>query len=212
MPRRLARLSQARAIGMLCVIVSLAASTVAACSTTSSVTPQPTTATQTARPSGPLPIRAGLATPGSYNTTAFRPPLTLTITSDGWLFRFDDDDDEMAVGRGDGVEMMGGRVSKVVDPRSHTSVDAPDDLVAWFESHPEFDAEPPKAVTVAGLTGQSIDLRPKRRSDIEIFSYPTGDQRVPAGTRARVWVLPYEGPRPCLHRISSRGLLRTSPA
>ena len=188
------RLTQTRSIRILGVVVALAASSAAACSTAASVTPQPATATQTARPSGPLPIRAGLATPGSYNTTAFRPPLTLTITSDGWLFRFEDDDDEMAVGRGDGVEILGGRVSKVVDPGTHTSVDAPDDLVDWFESHPEFDAEPPKAVTVAGLTGQSIDLRPKGRADIEIFSYPTGDQRIPAGTRARAWVLPYEGP------------------
>lgn len=106
------RLTQTRSIRILGVVVALAASSAAACSTAASVTPQPATATQTARPSGPLPIRAGLATPGSYNTTAFRPPLTLTITSDGWLFRFEDDDDEMAVGRGDGVEILGGRVSR----------------------------------------------------------------------------------------------------
>ncbi len=187
-------LQPTRVITRLGVAVALAASSIAACSTTPSATPQPATAAPTARPSGPLPIRVGTATQGSYTTTAFKPALTFTITSDGWLFFFQDDDDEMAVGKSGDIELTAGRVGRVVDPQSHQGVAAPDDLVAWLASHPDLDAEPPQPVRIAGLGGQSIDVTNNGLEEVDIFAYPTGNLHLDAGTRFRIWVLPYEGP------------------
>ncbi|MBA3476692.1 MAG: hypothetical protein H0T10_08075, partial [Actinobacteria bacterium] len=122
------------------------------------------------------------------------PALTFSVTSDGWLFFFQDDDDEMAVGKSGGIELTAGRVGKVVDPQSHEGLAAPDDLVAWLSSHPDLGAEPPQPVRIADLEGQSIDVTAKGPDEVEIFAYPTGNLRIVAGTRARIWVLPYEGP------------------
>ncbi len=117
----------------------------------------------------------------------------LTLASDGWRFFFQDDTDEMFLGNG-GVELAGGRVANVIDPSSHAIVPAPDDFVSWFASHPGLVAESPQPVTVGGIVGQSIDVTNPGTADIDIFAYPTGDLRVSAGTTARLWVLPYDGP------------------
>jgi hypothetical protein len=168
--------------------------TVVACSAAPSATPQVAIAAPTARPSGPQGIRVGTASPGSWETTAFKPTLTFTLASDGWFFFFQDDDDEMALGRSGGIELTASRVGNVVDPTSHKSVSAPDDLVAWLGSHPALDAETPQPATIAGIDSQSIELSASGGQDVDIFAFPTGNLRVAAGSRARIWVVPYAGP------------------
>jgi hypothetical protein len=117
----------------------------------------------------------------------------LTIPSDGWRFFFQDDEDELAVGTSE-VELAGGRVANVLDPITHAITPAPDDLVAWLGSHPGLEAESPEPATVGGIAGQSIDVTNKGAANVDIFAYPTGDLRISAGTTARIWVLPYDGP------------------
>jgi hypothetical protein len=109
------------------------------------------------------------------------------------MFFFKDDEDELALGKSD-IELTGGRVSSVVDPTTHTVVSAPEDLVEWLADHPGFEAETPRPATVGGFAGQSIDVTNKGVVDVDIFAYPTGNLRISAGTSARVWVLPYDGP------------------
>jgi hypothetical protein len=174
------------------------APTVGSASPTVALTPEPTTpapttpAPATPAPSGPVAIREGQAGAGTYTTTSFKPTVLLTLPSDGWRFFFTDDDDEMALGKGD-VELTGGRVANVLDP-THKVVPAPDDLVSWLASHPRLEAEAPQPATVGGIVGQYIDVKNTGSSDIDIFAYPTGNLRVSADTTARVWVLPYDGP------------------
>lgn len=117
----------------------------------------------------------------------------LTIPSDGWRFFFQDDEDELAVGTSE-VELAGGRVANVLDPITDTITPAPDDLVAWLGSHPGLQAGSPDPATVGGIAGQSIDVTNTGAANVDIFAYPTGNLRVAAGTTARIWVLPYDGP------------------
>jgi hypothetical protein len=171
----------------------LAGSLLAACSATPTSSPQPIAPRPTAAQSGPIAVREGPASAGTYTTSSFEPTVVLTLPSDGWSFFFQDDDDEMALGKGD-VELIGGRVANVLDPATRATVPAPDDLVVWFASHPRLKAETPRPASVGGLVGQSIDVTNPGTSDIDIFAYPTGNLRVAAGTTARVWVLPFDGP------------------
>ena len=143
-------------------------------------------------PDAPTAIREGPASAGTYTTTRFEPTVRLTLPSDGWTFFFQDDNDEMVVGKGD-VELTGGRVAEVVDPTSHLAVPAPDDLVSWFGSHPAFEATAPQPVIVGGIVGESIDVTNVGNTPIDIFAYPLGNLKVATGTTARVWVLPYGG-------------------
>ncbi len=197
-----------RAVSAPAARILLAVSVLAACSATpaspsqlSASAPTETSVTRTqtvtpeatAAPSGPTAIRSGLAPAGTYTTTTFRPTLIFRIPSDGWMFFFKDDEDELAMGKSD-VELTGGRVASVLDPTTHAIVSAPDDLVEWLASHPSFKAELPQPATVGGITGQSIDVTNPGTVDIDIFAYPTGNLRISAGTTARVWVLPYDGP------------------
>jgi hypothetical protein len=193
----LSRLSKATFVGGLAL--ALAGASFAACSgtptapSTSSATAQVATASPTARPSGPQPIREGLADPGTWMTTEFQPTLTFTVTSQ-WMFFFRDDNDEMAMGKSGDIELTASRVSSVIDPTSHAGIPAPDDLVAWLASHPALDTGAPQAATIAGIEGQSIEVTAKGDSDVDVFEFATGNLRVSAGARARITVLPYDGP------------------
>ena len=170
----------------------LLAGLVVACSTsglTATVEPTPSS-----EPTGPVPIKVGLVDPGvTYTTTVFEPTLTFHVLTDGWVFFFPDDDDEMAVGKGD-VELLGGRVSKVVDPTTHQPIEAPDDLIGWLDEHPGFEADAPEAATVDGRDARSIDIRNPSDTDVDVWAYPTGNARVAADTDARIWVIPMDGP------------------
>ena len=80
----------------------------------------------------------------------------LTLASDGWRFFFQDDTDELALGNR-GVELTGGRVAaNVIDPTSHATVPAPDDLVSWFASHSGLVAESPQPVSSRSSVSRSM--------------------------------------------------------
>lgn len=192
----------------IAVRIVLAGFLLAACSATPASSSQPAatapteesvTATVTPTPeltpaaSGPIAIREGQASAGTYTTTSFDPTVVLKLPSDGWRFFFQDDNDELALGSVDG-ELTGGRVANVLDSTTRAIVPAPDDLVSWFASHQGLEAEAPQTASVGGIAGQSIDVMNTGSSNVDIFAYPTGNLRVSAGTTFRLWILPYDGP------------------
>jgi len=177
-----------------CSATPVTSSQPAASATTDvSVTTTVTITSETTASSGPIAIREGPASAGTYITTSFEPAVMLTLPSDGWRFFFTDDNDEMALGNGD-VELTGGRVANVLDPTTHGIVPAPDDLVSWLASHPNLEAESPQPASVGGIAVQSIDVMNTGTEDVDIFAYSTGNLRIAAGSTARLWVLPYDGP------------------
>jgi hypothetical protein len=125
-------------------------------------------------------------------TTAFEPTLSFTL-EDGWRGLFPDDEDEVALERSGGVFFAITRVSEVVDPTTGTVVAVPDDLIAWLTTHPALTAEMPEPVTIAGVSGQRVDVTVTNGSEREIFAYPGGNMRIPAGVTFRCHVLPLDG-------------------
>ena len=192
------RRSSARSATATAITVAVAVAMLAACTTRGVQSPASPTRTATAAvtpsPSGLQAIRVGTASAGQWTTTAFEPTLRFTIPSDGWLFFFPDENDEMAVGKSGGIELTASRIARVVDPASHKAVPAPDDLVAWLASHPDLHGETPTVATIGGIEGQAIQVTNAGSTDVDIFAFDAGNLRVSGGTTALITVLPYDGP------------------
>jgi hypothetical protein len=164
------------------------------CAAATSPTAAPATPGPTVAPTGPFPIRAGTLPAGSYTTTVFQPRLTFTLDA-GWNGMFPDDSDEIALESSSGVLLAITRVTKVVDPADRvTAVPVPDDLIAWFMTHPELTAEAPRPVSISGLSGQSVDVIVTGGSEPDIFAYESGNMYIPSGVKVRYHVLPLDGP------------------
>lgn len=153
----------------------------------------PASASPTVAATGPFVLSAGALAPGTYTTTAFQPRLTFVL-GDGWRGLFPDDDDEVALEGDDGLFFAVTRVSKVVDPTTHTAVAVPDDLVSWLATHPALTADAPAAASIGGLTGQWLDVTAGNSSEVELFAYPSGNLRIVQGATFRIHVLSMEGP------------------
>jgi hypothetical protein len=136
-------------------------------------------------------LHVGLLDAGRYTTTEFRPTIEFAV-GDGWSELFADDDDEVALDHVTRTGFMVTRVTQVVDPETRTTVDVPDDLVAWLAHHPVFKATKPTPVMVAGIRAQMVTLTSPATTDL--FAYPTGNMRLPEGASARYFVVPMDGP------------------
>lgn len=149
----------------------------------------------TASSDGPRQILGTALAPGTYTTTLFHPPLTLTLT-DSWLGLFPDDEDEIAFERNAYTEgFYISRVAQVVDPTTRKVISAPADLVQWLSAHPSFKpVGAPADVTVAGIKGRAVELDVIGAAETEVFAYPTGNTRVHPGSRLRYVVLAIGGP------------------
>ena len=142
---------------------------------------------------GVAPLRMGMLPAGTYSTTRFEPTLILTL-GEGWTQLFADDADEVALeNKPEGVALNITRVTRVVDPRNGSRVEAPEDLIAWLASHPALSASEPEPVTVAGIEGRTLTIGPST-GDVPLFSYPSGDMRLPPTEQARIYVVPLDGP------------------
>ena len=160
--------------------------------TSAHVTPSPTAAS-TVAPSGPLPLTSGALAPGQYTTTTFEPTLRFALVEDGWRGMFPDDEDEVALEGPDGAFFAITRVTKVIDPTTGAAVAVPDDLIAWLASHPKLSAGTAEAVTIAGVSGQWVDVTASDAREHALFAYPTGNMRLPVEVMYRVHVLPLDG-------------------
>lgn len=139
------------------------------------------------------PLRMGTLPAGTYATTRFEPTLILTL-GEGWTQLFADDADEVALEhKAEGVALNITRVTRVVDPGNGSRVEAPEDLIAWLASHPALSASEPEPVTVAGIEGRTLTIGPST-GDVPLFSYPSGDMRLPPNEQARIYVVPLDGP------------------
>lgn len=158
-------------------------------------TAQPTVApTPTLTPSPTLAhLRVGVLPAGTYVTNRFVPPLTLTL-NEGWRLLFQDEEDEIAFERSGPAFFGISFAAQVVDQATGRAIPAPDDLVAWLGSHPALDAGQPTPVTVAGVTGWSLEAAVNTVPNMDVFAHPEGDYHVVAGERIRIYVLPFDGP------------------
>ncbi|HYU65120.1 MAG TPA: hypothetical protein VEK09_00070, partial [Jatrophihabitantaceae bacterium] len=158
-----------------------------ACATATEGSVAPATPTSSA----PAPLRMGDLAPGQYTTNSFEPNLVFTLP-DGWHQFFADDADEIALG-GPGAELNITRPAEVIDPESGAPVEAPDSLLEWFTEHSRLDASEPVEVQLDCIDSHYVDLAAST-ADVDLFHYPSGDMRLPAGVSTRVYIVPLDGP------------------
>ena len=106
----------------------------------------------------PLPQEPGALRPGEYHSVEFKPPLSFTVGKD-WLITEPQLPDFIEVGLpGEGGWIRFSRVEEVYKPGTQKVVEAPEDLVGWFQDHPYLKTSKPEPVTVGGVKGKQFEV------------------------------------------------------
>jgi hypothetical protein len=112
-----------------------------------------------------LPEQPKELRPGEYRSEEFEPTVSFRV-GEGWSTLYPEAPDYIEMGweEKDGVASIN-NVQKVVKPihkPTETSkpelVEAPDDLVGWYQNHPYLETTKPEPVTVGGVKGQQFDM------------------------------------------------------
>jgi hypothetical protein len=122
----------------------------------------------TARPAASSQPRPcfGSCLAGTYRSARFQPRLTYTVP-DGWFTDDQPTEYGFTVGSGqalDGIYLFRDPLAHSQAPdcpqtADHTIGTSPKDLTDWIAALPGLKATPPKAVTVGGLPGYTLDVR-----------------------------------------------------
>ena len=148
----------------------------------------------------PLPKEEKALSPGEYHSVKFKPPLSFEVGK-GWIYSGGELPDFIEVGQSGGFITFA-NVKKVFKPGTSIVVDAPKDLVGWFQHHPYLKTSKPQPVTLGGIKGEqfdaSVDHLPKDyygncgTECLDIF-YQSGGERIgefkEANRERRVFVL-----------------------
>ena len=142
---------------MLALLVSLVVSALNACSGGGG------SAQKEVKPR-PLPEYDTTLRPGEYRSEEFKPSLSFTVGK-GWHNVTPQLPDKLAISPGGepGKEplLIFRNLQEVYKPAKGMGippvVEAPKDMVGWFQHHPHLDAEKPEPVTVGGVKGEQFD-------------------------------------------------------
>jgi hypothetical protein len=105
----------------------------------------------------PLPQDPGPLRPGEYHSVDFKPSLSFHVGK-GWLNTEPQLPDFIEVGQpGEGGWILFATVKEVYKPGTLKVVEAPKDLVGWFQDHPYLKTSKPEPVTVGGVKGKQFE-------------------------------------------------------
>jgi hypothetical protein len=105
----------------------------------------------------PLPQDPGPLRPGEYHSVDFKPSLSFHVGK-GWLTTETQLPDFIEVGQpGEGGWILFATVKEVYKPGTLKVVEAPKDLVGWFQDHPYLKTSKPEPVTVGGVKGKQFE-------------------------------------------------------
>jgi mRNA-degrading endonuclease HigB of HigAB toxin-antitoxin module len=109
----------------------------------------------------PLPEEPKALRPGTYRSEEFKPSLSFQVGK-GWSSTPLEASDLLGVMRGEtaglGFVAAPHQVYKPSRTGSPNLVEAPEDLVGWFQHHPYLKTSKPEPVTVGGVKGQQFDM------------------------------------------------------
>ena len=108
----------------------------------------------------PLPEDPKALRPGTYRSEEFKPSLSFHVGK-GWSSAPLEASDVLQITRGQTAGLGFGNVQEVYKPtRAGTPnvVDAPKDMVGWFQQHPYLQTSKPEPVTVGGVKGVQFDV------------------------------------------------------
>jgi hypothetical protein len=150
----------------------------------------------------PLPEDEKALRPGVYRSEEFKPSLSFKVGK-GWSSAPLEASDSLFIRRGETMGLGFVKPQEVYKPTKGEAlqiVDAPKDLVGWFQHHPHLQTDKPEPVTVGGVKGEQFDVvvadLPEDYSSVcgsdcvGIFRLSTGFQWIlAAGDKLRLIVL-----------------------
>ena len=105
----------------------------------------------------PLPEDEKALRPGEYHSEEFKPSLSFRV-GEGWATSPPEVSDSLKILRGETAGVRFVSAQEVYKPGTLTVVEAPKDLVGWFQHHPYFNTDEPKPATVGGVKGMQFDV------------------------------------------------------
>jgi hypothetical protein len=137
----------------------------------------------------PLPRDPKSLRPGEYHSVVFKPSLSFHVGK-GWANTKAQLPDSIEVGEVKQQEETGWinivNVKEVFKPGTRKVVEAPKDLVGWFQRHPYLKTDKPEPATVGGVKGVQFDVLVKdlpedyygvcERGCVDIFNLSGGEQ------------------------------------
>ena len=109
----------------------------------------------------PLPEDPKTLHPGTYRSEEFKPSLSFHVGK-GWSSSpfLEEASDALQITRGQTAGLGFANVQEVYKPTRTVSqiVDAPKDMVGWFQQHPYLQTSKPEPVTVGGVKGLQFDV------------------------------------------------------
>jgi hypothetical protein len=147
-PQRRRMVSQALGLGLLAALVVLALSACGGGAKQQESKPRPL-------PEDPKALR-----PGEYRSEEFKPSLSFRVGK-GWSSAPLEASDVLVIAQGETKVIGFVKAQEVYKPtRTGTLnvVDAPEDMVGWFQQHPYLQTDKPEPVTVGGVKGMQFDV------------------------------------------------------
>ena len=108
----------------------------------------------------PLPEDPKTLRPGTYRSEEFKPSLSFHVGK-GWSSSPLESSDALQITRGQTAGLGFANVQEVYKPTKTGSanvVDAPKDMVGWFQQHPYLQTSKPEPVRVGGVKGVQFDV------------------------------------------------------
>jgi len=108
----------------------------------------------------PLPEGDKALQPGEYRSEEFEPSLSFKVGK-GWSSDPLEAADSLFIRRGETMGLGFVKPQEVYKPTKDEAlqiVDAPKDLVGWFQHHPHLQTDKPEPVTVGGVEGVQFDV------------------------------------------------------
>ncbi len=108
----------------------------------------------------PLPEEPKALRPGTYRSEEFKPSLSFHVGK-GWSSIPLESSDALQITRGQTAGLGFANVQEVYKPTKTGTpnvVDAPKDMVGWFQQHPYLQTSKPEPVTVGGVKGLQFDV------------------------------------------------------
>jgi len=108
----------------------------------------------------PLPVYPTEKTlsPGEYHSVKFKPALSFEVGK-GWSNTANQLPDYFQLGQPGEIGFVTfANVKEVYKPGTTDVVDAPKDLVGWFQEHPYLKTSKPQPVTLGGVKGEQLEV------------------------------------------------------
>jgi hypothetical protein len=105
----------------------------------------------------PLPEDEKALRPGVYRSEEFEPSLSFRVGK-GWTNSPPEASDALFIAHGETTGLGFANAQEVYKPTKLNIVDAPEDMVGWFQRHPYLQTDKPEPVTVGGVKGVQFDV------------------------------------------------------